>query len=594
MADQGQERSLAYFRWRESRQRAIVQVLCIVVYYYVMKVRSQRRIVDRALTLEKDRIKRDIMKKLDTIEGRKITRMGPKTFLDLCALLEQQGGLRSTQRVSVEEQVVKTLYILTHNVRNEQIQFWLHRSGETISRHFHRVLSSIIELEELYLKQPDGSRIPIEIIGSNRFNPFFKDCIGAIDCTHVRAKVPLVEAPKYRGRKDFPTQNVLAACSFDLRFTYVLPGWEGTASDSRILKDALHRTNGLKIPRGKYYILDAGFMLRKGLITPYRSTRYHLKEFSATNPPRTPQELFNNRHSSLRKMSETKSETKRETWTADMDNALVEAFLHQQNEGNRVNGTFTTTAYEAIVKELQEKFERTFGKEKVKGRWKLLKRRFSKCYDLFKNGLSGFAWDLMTKRWCAEKEVWQQLIEKNPEAEEWMKKPIANYDKMMILCGKDRATGQHAETAKDIRNKRQLMGESESIGDGNQVTLESIQETDGGNEVTSPEVQGTRRQAKRSRKSKDEEEFEGIKVALQDLAGAIREGNVVYEKVKQKLPISEAEIWKLLEDLKIERHVFTRAYLYLLDNPDRIRAVIGCPPDKRKELLLEMVLENRR
>ena len=32
------------------------------------------------------------------------------------------------------------------------------------------------------------------------------------------------DAPRYRGRKGYPTQNVLAACSFDLKFTYVLPG----------------------------------------------------------------------------------------------------------------------------------------------------------------------------------------------------------------------------------------------------------------------------------------------------------------------------------------------------------------------------------
>ena len=55
---------------------------------------------------------------------------------------------------------------------------------------------------------------------------------------------------------------------------------------------------------GKFYILDAGFMLRKGLITPFRSTRYHLKEFSAKNPSRTAQELFNLRHSSLRNVVE--------------------------------------------------------------------------------------------------------------------------------------------------------------------------------------------------------------------------------------------------------------------------------------------------
>ena len=39
---------------------------------------------------------------------------------------------------------------------------------------------------------------------------------------------------------------------FDLKFTYVLPGWEGTASDSRIIKSALTRNNNLKIPQGKF------------------------------------------------------------------------------------------------------------------------------------------------------------------------------------------------------------------------------------------------------------------------------------------------------------------------------------------------------
>ena len=69
---------------------------------------------------------------------------------------------------------------------------------------------------------------------------------------HIWAKVPIEDAPRYRGRKDYPTQNVLAACTFDLQFTYVLPGWEGTASNSRILKNALSRRDKLKVPRGNF------------------------------------------------------------------------------------------------------------------------------------------------------------------------------------------------------------------------------------------------------------------------------------------------------------------------------------------------------
>ena len=50
----------------------------------------------------------------------------------------------------------------------------------------------------------------------------------------------------------------------------------------------------------KYYLVDAGFMLIGGLITPYRGVRYHLKEYSKRNPPQNHKELFNLRHASLR------------------------------------------------------------------------------------------------------------------------------------------------------------------------------------------------------------------------------------------------------------------------------------------------------
>ncbi|XLR19114.1 hypothetical protein S83_047026, partial [Arachis hypogaea] len=49
----------------------------------------------------------------------------------------------------------------------------------------------------------------------------------------------------------------------------------------------------------KFYLADAGYMLRSGFITPYRSTRYYLREYSR-HPPENPKELFNLRHSSLR------------------------------------------------------------------------------------------------------------------------------------------------------------------------------------------------------------------------------------------------------------------------------------------------------
>ncbi|KAL3528110.1 hypothetical protein ACH5RR_012766 [Cinchona calisaya] len=89
-----------------------------------------------------------------------------------------------------------------------------------------------------------------------------------------------------------------------MKFTYILPVWEGSASDSRILNDALTREmDRLIVPRGKYYLADAGYQLKVGFLTPYKSTRYHLNEYSSS-PPETPKEIFNLCHASLQKTIE--------------------------------------------------------------------------------------------------------------------------------------------------------------------------------------------------------------------------------------------------------------------------------------------------
>ncbi|XP_049932583.1 uncharacterized protein LOC126409886 [Nymphaea colorata] len=95
----------------------------------------------------------------------------------------------------------------------------------------------------------------------------------------------------------------MAVVGFDSRFHYVLAGWEGSATDSRVLYNALdHPTDPFVVPEGKYYLADGGYPNIVGFLTPYRGHRYHMSEFDTPGArrPRTPQELFNHRHSSLR------------------------------------------------------------------------------------------------------------------------------------------------------------------------------------------------------------------------------------------------------------------------------------------------------
>ncbi|XLR06789.1 hypothetical protein S83_034727 [Arachis hypogaea] len=65
-----------------------------------------------------------------------------------------------------------------------------------------------------------------------------------------------------------------------MNFIYVLSGWEGSASDSRVLRDAITRRNGLKILVGTYYLVDTSYTNGRGFLSPYRNVRYHVNEWA--------------------------------------------------------------------------------------------------------------------------------------------------------------------------------------------------------------------------------------------------------------------------------------------------------------------------
>lgn len=67
--------------------------------------------------------------------------------------------------------------------------------------------------------------------------------------------VGIDEQGPFRDKNGQLSQLVLAACSFDLKFHYVLAGWEGSASESIVLNSALSRRNQLQIPQGIFFWL---------------------------------------------------------------------------------------------------------------------------------------------------------------------------------------------------------------------------------------------------------------------------------------------------------------------------------------------------
>jgi hypothetical protein len=163
----------------------------------------------------------------------------------------------------------------------------------------------MLQLYQHTVKLPTSNTLPSEHITKNpKFAQYFTDCIGAIDETYIDVHLPPSVQSKYRNRKHHLSQNVLAACNFEMQFLYILAGWEGSAHDTTVLRDAQYN-HGFTTPSKKYWLGDAGYSNSETVLVPYRGTRYHLKEQRlAKKKPENSKELFNLRHASLRNVIE--------------------------------------------------------------------------------------------------------------------------------------------------------------------------------------------------------------------------------------------------------------------------------------------------
>ena len=88
---------------------------------------------------------------------------------------------------------------------------------------------------------PSFRDTPDEILKDARYRPYFRDCIGVIDDTHIRVCIPSHLQGVYIGRKGYTTTNVMVVCDFSMCFTFVWAGWEGSEHDTKIFMEALHK-----------------------------------------------------------------------------------------------------------------------------------------------------------------------------------------------------------------------------------------------------------------------------------------------------------------------------------------------------------------
>ena len=201
--------------------------------------------------IELKRLFRFERQNLHTIIGRVHSR--------LARLTGNHGALTSLQQTLV------TLRFYATGSMQLTLGSWISIDQSTVSRTIWRVTKAIL------MEYRDPFDIPNDVTTGFYHNFNVPNCIGLIDCTHVRILKPnRADYPlEYINRKKYFSLNVQVVCDSWGIVTNLIIQWPGSVHASRIFKNSTLYHELLTGQRDGYLIADSGYALAPFCLTPY-------------------------------------------------------------------------------------------------------------------------------------------------------------------------------------------------------------------------------------------------------------------------------------------------------------------------------------
>ncbi|KVH88451.1 Myb/SANT-like domain-containing protein [Cynara cardunculus var. scolymus] len=140
----------------------------------------------------------------------------------------------------------------------------------------------------------------------------------------------------------------------------------------------------------------------------------------------------------------------RRWWTTDEEDLLITILQDIViNRGRGDNGRFRSGTYEAVVSKMREKIPGiSLTAKHVQNKIKRLKDKYYAAYDMLNT--SGFGWNDANQCMTVEApEILEEYLKKHPNKNYTANKPFPAYERLKLVFGKDRATGNMAESATD-------------------------------------------------------------------------------------------------------------------------------------------------
>ncbi|KAG8390739.1 hypothetical protein BUALT_Bualt01G0114900 [Buddleja alternifolia] len=325
-------------------------------------------------------------------------------------------------------------------------------------------------------------------------------CLGALDDTYIPLRVAQKDKPRYRNRKGDVSVNVLAVCDINMNYVYMLCGWEGSAADNRVLRDAITRENGFRVPDGNYYLCDSGYTNGDGFLAPYRGVRYHIQEWNShQTPAQNARELFNKIHTRARNVIERiempvdpleaefpevddeisndhnstfidqgpmaassgrirggvtnlgNGKSTRRCWTPDEEKVLANALRDLLVRGYKADNGFKSGYQMLLEQAMVQAFPGTNirADPHINSRITVWRKNYATISTL--QSRSGFGWNDATNMITVESEdAWNNFVKTDSNARNMRYKTWPLYKDWVEIFGKDRATGEGAEGFADV------------------------------------------------------------------------------------------------------------------------------------------------
>lgn len=163
-------------------------------------------------------------------------------------------------------------YLATGNILQVVGDFGgFHKS--TASRVISKVVRVIAQLYRQFINMPQSPE-ELRSVKRNLYSVSrFPNCIGAIDCTHVKIQSPGGDnAEIFRNRKNFFSVNVQVVCDSDLKIRDIVCRWPGSTHDSTIFNNSRIKAR-MENREFENSILvgDSGYGIKNYLLTPLRN-----------------------------------------------------------------------------------------------------------------------------------------------------------------------------------------------------------------------------------------------------------------------------------------------------------------------------------